>query len=330
MLKEFKGYKKGINFGGWLSQCEHSKAHYDSFIRADDFAKVKSLGYDHIRLPIDYELIEDEEGNFIEENFSYLDFAVEKCRENGLNLVLDLHRTPGFSFDPNHNKTGLFESRELQERFYAIWDKLAAKYAMNSGMLAFELLNEVTEKSYMPVWIQMAENAVRIIRSYSGEIRIILGGYWNNSVCAVKDLPLPFDENIVYNFHFYEPLLFTHQGAYWIDTMDRSFRCRFGMTYGEYEEGSRIRLRGRDFGEFQKYPPDEIMGEKYFDGLIREAVKTAEERNVCLYCGEFGVIELADKAEAEKWFDVFYSVMDRYSIGNAIWTYRQMDFSVVD
>ena len=27
--------KKGINFGGWLSQCVHTEAHYDSFISED-------------------------------------------------------------------------------------------------------------------------------------------------------------------------------------------------------------------------------------------------------------------------------------------------------
>ena len=36
MLKEFKGYKKGIDLGGWLSQCHHTYEHYDSFIKEED------------------------------------------------------------------------------------------------------------------------------------------------------------------------------------------------------------------------------------------------------------------------------------------------------
>ena len=32
--------EKGINFGGWLSQCIHTKEHYDTFITKDDVKNV--------------------------------------------------------------------------------------------------------------------------------------------------------------------------------------------------------------------------------------------------------------------------------------------------
>ena len=35
------------------------ESNFDNFIRDDDFANVKNMGYDHIRVPVDYELIED-------------------------------------------------------------------------------------------------------------------------------------------------------------------------------------------------------------------------------------------------------------------------------
>ena len=31
----FEGYKRGVNFGGWLSQCDHTKRRYDTFITED-------------------------------------------------------------------------------------------------------------------------------------------------------------------------------------------------------------------------------------------------------------------------------------------------------
>ena len=39
-MRSFVGYEKGINFGGWFSQCEHTKKHYDEFIDESDFAAV--------------------------------------------------------------------------------------------------------------------------------------------------------------------------------------------------------------------------------------------------------------------------------------------------
>lgn len=329
-MREFTGYRKGVNFGGWISQCsEYTKEHYDTFITAPDFSKAKEMGYDHIRVPLDYEVIETEEGQFIESGFEYIDFAIKNCKENGLNMVLDLHRTPGYSFDPGHNKTGLFEREDLQERFYDIWKELAKRYGQYSDMLSFELLNEVTKKSYQPTWNKMIRHAIELIRETAPDISIIVGGYNNNSAEAVKSLDMPYDDKIVYNFHFYEPLLFTHQGAYWIDTMDTSFRCPFEMTYGEYEEKS-SKMLCQAYSDFLKYNKDDVIGEEYFENLIMEAITVAEERNVPLYCGEFGVIDRADRAEAEKWYKLFYQVMDKYEIASAIWTYRAMDFGIVE
>ena len=144
-MKHWPGYEHGINFGGWLSQCDHTISHYDSFIQPEDFAKVKEWGLDHIRVPVDYDLIMDNGGIFLERGFRYIDFAIEECRKNGLNMILDLHRTPGFSFDPAVHENGFFDSEFYQDMFYRIWDRFAERYADCSDFLAFELLNEVTD-----------------------------------------------------------------------------------------------------------------------------------------------------------------------------------------
>ncbi len=77
MLREFKGYKRGVDFGGWLSQCNYTKERYDNFITEDDFKVVAGWGADHIRVPVDYNLVENEAGDYLEEGFAYIDKAVE-------------------------------------------------------------------------------------------------------------------------------------------------------------------------------------------------------------------------------------------------------------
>lgn len=54
-----------------------------------------------MRVPFDYPLIEDDDKPFVykESGFAYLDNCVAWCRKAGINLVLDLHRAPGFSFN---------------------------------------------------------------------------------------------------------------------------------------------------------------------------------------------------------------------------------------
>ena len=79
---------KGINLGGYLSQCTHSSEHYKEFITKNDIIKIADFGFDHVRLPIDYNVIEDENGNAIEDGYCLLSDIVSWCKENELNIIL--------------------------------------------------------------------------------------------------------------------------------------------------------------------------------------------------------------------------------------------------
>ena len=326
-MKKFEGYTRGVNFGGWLSQCDHTKERYDTFIKEEDFKEVAERKFDHVRVPVDYELILNADNTFKEEGFSYIDFAINMCKKYHLNMILDLHRTPGYSFDPFHGEKGFFESENYQNIFYHIWNEFASRYAKYSDILTFELLNEVTKKEYCDKWNEISTECIKRIRKFAPASKIIIGGYYNNSLEAVKDLAMPYDENVVYTFHCYEPLLFTHQGAYWIETMDTSFRCNYDMPYSKYEELSQKYL-SQAYASFKSFDQNAMPDESYFEHLLEEAIKVADERNVPLYCGEYGVIDRADKKEAAKWFRDFHSVMDKYKIGRSVWNYKEMDFEI--
>ena len=72
-MKCFKGFQKGVNLGGWISQfAKYDHEHFRSFIQKKDIAYIASLGFDHVRLPVDYNVLEDEEGNPLETGFGYL------------------------------------------------------------------------------------------------------------------------------------------------------------------------------------------------------------------------------------------------------------------
>ncbi|MBR6217803.1 MAG: cellulase family glycosylhydrolase [Eubacterium sp.] len=326
-MRKLDGFTRGVNFGGWLSQCDHTKKRYDTFITEDDFKAVSERGFDHVRVPVDYELFEDDNMNFEEEGFKYIDFAIAMCKKYSIKMILDLHRTPGYSFDPFHGEKGFFEDEKYQEHFYVIWEELAKRYGDEYETVVFELLNEVTKKEYCDTWNRVSTETIKKIRAIAPDIRIIVGGYYNNSLEAVRDLAMPYDDKIIYTFHCYEPLLFTHQGAYWIATMDHDFRCEYKMPYSQYEELSQKYLC-QAYCSFKGYDLDAVPDEAYFDNLLQDAIKVAEERNVPLYCGEYGVIDKADRKDAALWFKDFHSVMDRYGIGRAVWNYKEMDFEI--
>ena len=121
---------KGINFGGWLSQCRHTKEHYDSFINEDDVRRAAGWGFDHIRLPFDSEVVQNPDGTFIEEGFSRLEKFVGWAEDSGLDVVLDLHKACGYDFNDagTENGNSLFSSPHLQELFVSLWNEVSSRF----------------------------------------------------------------------------------------------------------------------------------------------------------------------------------------------------------
>ncbi len=327
-MKKWIGYEQGVNLGGWLSQCSHTTAHYDEFITEKDFLALSAWNIDHVRVPVDYNLMETADGEFLETGFKYIADCIEWCKKYNLNMILDLHKTAGYSFDSKEKESGFFDSDKYQERFYRLWKELALRFGKNKKMLAFELLNEIVEKEYCGKWNNIATKCISIIREICPDIKILVGGYWNNSVAAVKDLKLPKDKNLIYNFHCYDPLIFTHQGAYWVDGMPEDFRCRFIGSVREMKELTAKILPDRPESFAGITNLDRPINEEYFLEFFKEAFEKAQKDNVMLYCGEYGAIDLADKKEAYLWYHAIHSAFAHYGIGHSAWNYKGMDFDI--
>ena len=333
-MKEFKGFMHGVNLGGWYSQCNHTEDRYDNFIKEEDFKTIADWGLDHIRLPIDYELVETADGQKIEKGYERIRKAAEWCKAYKLNMILDLHKTCGYSFDLGYKESGFFDDEKLQERFYKLWESLAENFATvfdgSDCEICFELLNEVTDQSYCKKWNAIAKNCIERIRKIAPTTKILVGSYWNNSLASVKDLDEPYDENIVYNFHCYEPLLFTHQGAPWVgQNMNPDFRFPLKSKFADYitKTAEKVGQIGTAFGSFS---PDATVTVDYFETIFSEAVKIAEDRNVLLYCGEYGAIEKATPEDTLEWYKLISTVFNNHGIGRAAWSFRQMDFGLSD
>lgn len=302
-MKELKGFKKGINLGGWFSQCDYSRERLENFITEPDIAKIASWGADHVRIPIDFNILENEGGGYSETGFGYISGAVEKCRKHGLNIVLDLHKTAGFSFDKGEQESGFFDDEKLQERFYRLWEEIAKHFGSDPEHIAFELLNEVTDQSFITAWNRISRKCIEHIRKFAPDTVILVGSYWNNSVTAVKDLEKPYDDKIVYNFHCYDPLEFTHQHASWVDWADTEKDV-------SYEESGAT--------------------PEYFEKLFKDAIEKAKENDTVLYCGEYGVIDRVSGEDALKWYKAINAVFTKYNIGRSTWSYKEMDFGLND
>lgn len=243
-------------------------------------------------------------------------------------MILDLHKTAGYAFDEANDCEAFFESEALQERFLCLWDKLAARYGQESDFIALELLNEIVNPAVSDIWNALAARAIERIRRITKDTYLVVGGTRYNSVMSVKELLPPPDEKIVYTFHCYEPILFTHQGAYWVAGMPESFRTGCLLSAGACLEQSK--MLDSNVTDVLKTVPPEVQGTDFFLALFRDAVAVAEERGVPLYCGEYGVIDLASPEDAVQWHQAIQEAFVQLGIGRAVWTYKALDFGWMD
>ena len=319
---------RGINIGGYLSQCSHNKEHYQSFIGEEDIRQIGEWGFDHIRLPIDYNVLETEGGIVKLEGYGYVSNVVSWCQKHNLDVVLDIHKAYGYDFNnaDDEGKNNLFTNEGLIQRFEKLWVNIAMEYGKYSNV-AFELLNEVVEEKNADLWNKLIKRAVSVIREITKETPIIYGGIQWNSAGTLKYLEHPEGDNIIFTFHFYEPMVFTHQKAYWVENLNNEMEIVYPDSMEKYKAQS-IAL-GYQGGAIAT-AKSETMGTGFLREMIEEAVTAAKKAGVSLYCGEFGVIDQAPIESTLKWFEDVDQVFREYDIGCAVWTYKEKDFGLID
>lgn len=331
-MKRFEGFLKGVNLGGWISQfAEYDEKHFETFITESDIKNIAQLGFDHVRVPVDYNVLEDEQGQIIPKGFSYLENCREWCEKYGLNMLIDLHECYGYSFDPlkkDMDRKKFFYDAELQKRFMNLWTEIANRFKAYPNQVAFEPLNEVVLFEVTDAWNEVLTNYIHMMRKIVPDSYLIIGGVFYNNVLSVPLLNVPLDDKIVYNFHCYEPLIFTHQGAYWQEQMPRDYRIGYPKTLSEYRAEHQRIYHDTDGAVFKEGIRE--IGEEFFEDIFAPAIAKAEKDNVALYCGEYGVIDLADNEDKIRWLEDIHSAFKKFGIGRALWNYKEKDFGFTD
>ena len=330
-MRRFEGFQHGVNLGGWLSQCVAlTEEHFDHFITEADIRRIAGMGLDHVRLPVDYDRIEDAAGDPIESGLARIDACVEWCRAAGLNLLLDLHKAYGYTFDPlevDADREIFFHDPALQARFIALWTRLARRYGRCENV-AFDLLNEVISGAVARNWNDIARRAVAAIRAFAPRTWVVIGGVHYNNVRSVPLLDPPADDRVVYGFHCYEPHVFTHQKAYWMFDMPADLEVAYPDSVAHYLELSRG--TSFDLAPAIEGVAVEGMGPAFFEAVFAPAIEAAERNGAPRYCGEYGVIDRAPVPDALRWLGDIRAAFEKHGIGRALWNYKQKDFGLVD
>ena len=183
---------------------------HESFVTEADIERIAASGFDHVRLPINARVIQDEAGEPIEAGYEMIDRLIRWCRTHRLWVLLDLHGAPGGQTGTNiddspRNLPELFMEPRYRQLTLRLWRDLASRYAGETVVLGYDLLNEPLPNEWQHIY---AEELVELYRDLTREIRAIdpdhlivyEGSHWATNWDIFTEV---WDENSLLQFHKY-------------------------------------------------------------------------------------------------------------------------------
>lgn len=305
---------RGTNIAHWLSQSRRRGEARADFFTQRDIAFIDSVGFDHIRLPVDEEQLWDEQGERYDSAFVLLDSVMTWCDEVDLKVVLDLHILRSHHF--NAAEKPLWTEPEEQDKFIRLWRDLSGHVKKwPNSMLAYEFMNEpVADKA--ADWNKLLLRVADSIRSWEPERTLVIGSNRWQQAATFDSLEVPAnDKNILLSFHFYEPFHLTHYQASW--TRLRDFE-------GEVAYPGQIVPAGQLPEERRVYNLDTL------EKMMAKPLALAAKLDLPLYCGEFGVIDKAPEAAKLAWYRDMVTIFDKHGVAYANWNFKAGSFGIVD
>ncbi len=184
-----------------------------------EFATIKDLGFNFVRLPLDYRTF-TQAGNwdkFTETEMLKIDKAVEWGALYNIHVCINFHRAPGYCVNsttlPVNQQLNLWTDSIAQKAFVNHWEFFANRYKnIPAERLSFNLVNEpsnVTEA----VFVSVMKKAIKAIHSITPNRVIFVDGldYGRKILLSLKGMP-----NIAQAMHSYDPFQLTHYKASWV------------------------------------------------------------------------------------------------------------------
>lgn len=315
----FNHLRHGINLSHWFAQSltgSYDRPRLTTYMTAQDFDLIKSMGFDHVRLTVEpAPLFNAGQPDQIEpERLSLLDDAVHMALARDLAVILDMH--PSSEFKQKLNQ------EHGVEGFADFWRSLAAHYSKSDPeRLFFEVLNE-PEMTDPYRWYGIETRLIAAIRSVAPHHTIIASGHGWAGVTDLLALEPFADRNVLYNFHFYEPGVFTNQGATWGLELWHHLRL---VRYPSYPGANDTVIRELPLFtqkiELVRYDQDR-WNRSRIESEISLIAAWAREKGVRVTCNEFGVArQNANSDERAAWIRDVRTSLESHGIGWTTWDY---------
>jgi len=305
-------FSKGVNFSKWFETVKLEEVVFEKFTESD-FANVKKLGADVVRIPIAFHnyTLGDNVHTINPELFKYIDCAVDWAEKHQVYIIIDNH-----SFHPV-NPT----EPDIDKILIPVWQQIASRYKNRSKYVIYEILNE-PHKIDDGLWGRIQGDAINAIRKIDDIHTIIVGGTEYNSILKLFEIPEYNDDNLIYTFHFYDPHIFTHQGAAW----NKPSLAPLSNLAFPFDKNTLPKELHESFKDtwvedaLNSYENDSKL--EKLNATLDKILEFSKKRSVPVFCGEFGVYMVQSPAESRvNWYKFICNALEKRKISWACWDY---------
>jgi len=323
---------KGINIPSWFWLNRGSVDELEKRYPDADFQLIKKLGFTNVRVPIDMANVYDKsQPDFLNKtNLPYLDRGIRKILSYELAIIIDLHSISQKEGGSNYSGP-LGQDETFTDTFCRFWTSFARHLSQfDPDWVILEPMNEPVLSGKEENWPPVQKKVTAAIRKGAPKHSILAtGARWSNLDTLLELEPLK-DQNIIYNFHFYEPHIFTHQGASWSSNWVKLLR---DIPYpsspesvkdliGKYTD-ERIANNIKRYGE-QRWNAEKI------ENRMKRASEWAKKHGVGIICNEWGTYKrYCPPKYRVAWLQDVRESCEKFGIGWCMWTFDG-SFGVVD
>lgn len=346
--------KRGVSIHGWLnwSPLTPSGAYQwppyrplNDWGSLRDFERIKAMGFDFVRLTVDPGPLLAADESKRRQALVLLENDVRTVIATGLRVVLDLHPV---SQVKAWSAEAIEVSPVVADRYRDVVAATAAMLARaGADRTALELMNE---PQFYPCdgdggrdWEEMLTGLVRAARGAAPDLTLVVSGACGGNVTGLTQLSSARlgDDRLLYNFHFYEPLPFTHQGtpaaknvraAPWPVTRAALARALAESDGLVQADGIAPEARAAALAKVEAYLQDYAAGQWNEDMLkarFKEVSDWAKQNGVPpsrILLGEFGVTAAKEgggalDADRFLWLDAVRRAAEGLGVAWCYWEY---------
>lgn len=261
-------------FGG-ASGYALMETYRENYIAPRDLELVQSFGFNIVRLPFDYRLLQDEKAPYAmrADAFKWIDRALELAEQAGLYVIVDMHGVPAGQSNQHHtgreNQTPeIWDDPAAQARFIDLWTKLAARYKDRSVIAAYDLVNEPYadyKTDITPVLRPLMFKTFEAIRSTGDQHVVVFPGALGRGVYFYGDVRATDFQQFAFTEHFY-PGLFGSPST--LASHAHTILGEFPAVQ-KYLDAQRAPMLVGEFNVVLDRCGGELMMRKYYDEFAR-------------------------------------------------------------